>query len=52
MVSFALNARTKGMGVRANGRTFGKSHGTILQACASPTPTNQLGHSPLPVRSH
>lgn len=31
LVSFALNARTEGMGVRATGRTFGKSHTTILR---------------------
>jgi transposase-like protein len=30
VVSFALNARTEGMGVRATGRTFGKSHTTIM----------------------
>jgi hypothetical protein len=30
VVSFALNARTEGMGVRATGRTFGKCHTTIL----------------------
>lgn len=30
LVSFALNARTEGMGVRATGRTFGKSHTTIM----------------------
>ena len=28
VVSYALNARTEGMGVRATGRTFGKSHTT------------------------
>lgn len=31
LVSFALNARTEGMGVRATGRTFGKSHTTIMR---------------------
>lgn len=31
LVSFALNARTEGMGVRATGRTFGKAHTTILR---------------------
>lgn len=31
LVSFALNARTEGMGVRAAGRTFGKSHTTIMR---------------------
>lgn len=31
VVSFALNARTEGMGVRATGRTFGKSHTTIMR---------------------
>ena len=31
VVSYAINARTEGMGVRAVGRTFGKSHATILR---------------------
>ena len=31
LVAFALNARTEGMGVRATGRTFGKSHTTIMR---------------------
>lgn len=31
VVSFALKARTEGMGVRAAGRTFGKSHSTIIR---------------------
>ena len=31
LVSYAINARTEGMGVRATGRTFGKSHSTILR---------------------
>lgn len=31
LVSLALNARTEGMGVRAAGRTFGKSHTMILR---------------------
>ena len=31
VVLFALNARTEGMGVRATGRTFGKSHTTIMR---------------------
>lgn len=31
VVSYALNARTEGMGVRATGRTFSKSHATILR---------------------
>jgi hypothetical protein len=30
-VSLALSARTEGMGVRATGRVFGKSHSTILR---------------------
>ncbi len=30
LVSFALNARTEGVGVRATGRTFGKAHTTIM----------------------
>lgn len=29
VVSLALNVRTEGMGVRATGRSFGKSHSTI-----------------------
>jgi transposase-like protein len=31
VVSLALNVRTEGMGVRATGRCFGKSHSTILK---------------------
>lgn len=31
VVAMALNSRTEGMGVRAAGRTFGKSHSTILR---------------------
>ena len=31
VVSYAVNARTEGMGARAAGRTFGKSHSTILR---------------------
>lgn len=31
VVATALNSRTEGMGVRAAGRTFGKSHSTILR---------------------
>jgi transposase-like protein len=31
VVSLALNVRTEGMGVRATGRCFGKSHSTILR---------------------
>jgi len=31
LVATALNSRTEGMGVRAAGRTFGKSHSTILR---------------------
>lgn len=31
IVSFALSVRTEGMGVRATGRSFGKSHSTILR---------------------
>lgn len=31
LVSYAIGARTEGMGVRATGRTFGKSHSTILR---------------------
>ena len=31
VVSYAINARTEGMGARAAGRTFGKSHTTILR---------------------
>ena len=32
LVSYAINARTEGMGVRATGRTFGKSHSTMAQS--------------------
>jgi transposase-like protein len=31
VVSLALSVRTEGMGVRATGRSFGKSHSTILK---------------------
>ena len=31
IVSYAISARTEGMGVRAVGRTFGKAHSTILR---------------------
>lgn len=31
VVSYAINARTEGMGIRAAGRTFGKSHTTIMR---------------------
>jgi len=31
LVSLALNVRTEGMGVRATGRSFGKSHSTIIR---------------------
>jgi hypothetical protein len=31
VVSYAIGARTEGMGARATGRTFGKSHTTILR---------------------
>lgn len=31
VVSYAITARTEGMGVRAAGRTFGKSHTTIMR---------------------
>lgn len=31
VVSLAMNVRTEGMGVRAAGRSFGKSHSTILR---------------------
>lgn len=31
VVSCAINARTEGMGVRAAGRIFGKSHTTIMR---------------------
>jgi hypothetical protein len=31
VVATALNSRTEGMGARAAGRTFGKSHSTILR---------------------
>ncbi|ASC73521.1 hypothetical protein XM38_044880 [Halomicronema hongdechloris C2206] len=30
MVSAAINVRTEGLGVRATGRSFGKSHATII----------------------
>lgn len=31
LVALAMNVRTEGMGVRATGRSFGKSHSTILR---------------------
>jgi transposase-like protein len=31
MVSAAINVRTEGLGVRATGRSFGKSHSTIIR---------------------
>lgn len=31
LVSLALNARTEGMGIRATGRVFQKSHSTIMR---------------------
>jgi transposase-like protein len=31
LVSAAINVRTEGMGVRATGRSFGKSHRTIIR---------------------
>jgi transposase-like protein len=31
VVSLALNVRTEGMGLRATGRSFGKSHSTIIK---------------------
>jgi len=31
LVSAAINVRTEGLGVRATGRSFGKSHGTIIR---------------------
>ena len=31
VVSYAIKVRTEGMGARATGRTFGKSHTTILR---------------------
>jgi transposase-like protein len=31
MVASAINVRTEGMGVRATGRSFGKSHSTIIR---------------------
>lgn len=31
IVSLAMSVRTEGMGVRATGRSFGKSHSTILR---------------------
>lgn len=31
VVSFAISARSEGMGLRATGRTFGKSHRTIIR---------------------
>lgn len=31
VVSYAIGARTEGMGARATGRTWGKSHTTILR---------------------
>ena len=31
VVAAALNVRTEGLGVRATGRSFGKSHATIIR---------------------
>jgi transposase-like protein len=31
MVSAAINVRTEGLGVRATGRSFGKSHSTMIR---------------------
>jgi transposase len=31
LVAAAINVRTEGMGVRATGRSFGKSHSTIIR---------------------
>jgi hypothetical protein len=31
VVSAAINVRTEGLGVRATGRSFGKSHATIIR---------------------
>lgn len=31
IVSAALNVRTEGLGIRATGRSFGKSHSTIMR---------------------
>jgi transposase-like protein len=31
VIALALNVRAEGMGVRATGRCFGKSHGTIIK---------------------
>jgi transposase-like protein len=31
VVSAAINVRTEGLGVRATGRSFGKSHATIMR---------------------
>ena len=31
LVSLALNVRTEGMGIRATGRAFQKSHSTIMR---------------------
>jgi transposase-like protein len=32
LVAMAMNVRTEGMGVRATGRSLGKSHSTILRS--------------------
>lgn len=32
IVTLAMNVRTEGMGVRATGRSFGKSHSTIIRS--------------------
>lgn len=31
LISVAINVRTEGLGVRATGRSFGKSHSTIMR---------------------
>lgn len=31
MVGAALNVRTEGLGIRATGRAFGKSHSTVIR---------------------
>jgi transposase-like protein len=46
IVSYAISARTEGMGVRATGRTFGKSHCTIIRwenRLADPRESKRLG---------
>lgn len=45
LVSLALNVRTEGMVVRATGRSFGKSHSTIIrweQRLAAPASQTSL----------